>query len=68
MNQIPIGNYTTDDEEDYTCVWYTGRKESNAWGPKSEHVSAASDRFTVEAENIEEAKEKLKEKIGPGHF
>lgn len=68
MNQIQIGNYTTDDGEDYTCVWYPKRKEATAWGPTSEHGSAAADRFTVEAENIEEARKKLKEVIGPGHF
>ena len=68
LNQKQIGNYTTDDGENYTCVWYQGRKEAKAWGPTSEHGSAASDRFTVKAENMKEAKKKLKKVIGPGNF
>lgn len=68
MNQKEIGNYTTDNEDDYTCVWYPSQREAIAWGPTSVQGSAAGPRFIVKTKNKEEAKKKLKEAIGPGHF
>jgi len=60
MNQVQIGNYTTDNGEDYSCVWYPEQKEATAWGPTFPYVSVGSGKcaFTGKAESIDEEKER----------
>lgn len=67
---IDLGLYQTKDDKEYDCHFHPDDKIAHAVGsfPEPGQVGSRDVAFKVRAESEQEAKHKLAEAIGPGHW
>jgi hypothetical protein len=67
---IELGNYRAKNGKDYLCFFSPDKKIAKAKDPLAKSVQSRflGTKFEVKAESEQEAKQKLAEKIGPGHW